>query len=594
MPTDAQHLTSFARDDRGVVAVIVALLLTVLLGFAALGVDVASLYRERASLQADSDMVAMSAMTDTDAATARAQHALAQNGRDSDTLVAVTTGRFLRNPAVPRGERFTPLAPGSPGINGVLVTLTDDAPLHFARIFTPRTKVDLTRSATAIRTGAASFSLDSNIIRLDPADLNAALSDSFGTSVTLSVLDIDVLSQTSVNMGDLLAQLRSQTGDTARNPAAILDARTDLGTMVAALQNLLPPAVSGSLNGLAGGAGLAEIPVAAVVGGIDSALGLTAIEFASDINISALEVVTALGTANSYTHPVAQGANIGVTGVLSSAAQLAAGEPPAQSGWIALGERGVQLHRAAMRLKTDVAFTPDLLGNLGVGVSVTRVNLPVFVEVAGATATLEEINCGAADPDATAARFSTAATPLNPENGTSVAALYLGTLDQAAFDSGPIVPSDLGFADILDLTLRIDLPLLPDVVINGITLQARSHVALGASQEESISFSMADVRANRTTRGFGSGDLQTTGIASLLSPDRTEIRVKPGQEGLITGLAAPLIQTVLSTLPDRLLTGLTGPLDAVVGNTLDSAGLRLGEGELALTGHHCELIRLVQ
>ncbi|WP_037227823.1 TadG family pilus assembly protein [Roseobacter sp. GAI101] len=594
MPTDAKTLASFTRDEGGAVAVVVALLLTVLLGFVALGVDVASLYRERASLQADSDMVAMSAMTDTDAATDRALYALGQNGRHSEALATLTVGRFLRNPEVPRGERFTPLAPGTPGINAVAVTLKDAAPLHFAKIFTPQSKVALTRNATAIRTGAASFSLDSNILRLDLADLNAALSDSFGTSVTLSVLDMDILSRTSVNMGDLLTEVSSLMGSTARNPAAILDARTDVGTVITAIRNMLPPAASGSLDSIAAGAGLREIPLAAVIGGIDSALGLTAVEFASHIDISALDVVAALAVSHDYTHPVSGAADVAISGVLSTTTQLAAGEPPARSGWVALGEKGVQLHRAALRLKTDVAFTPDLLGGLGAGVSVTRLDLPVYVEGAGATATLEEINCTYGDADATAARFSTAPTPLNPENGTSVAALYLGKLDDAAFNSGPIAPSDLDFADILDLSLRIDLPLLPDIVIDGITVQARSHVALGASQVETISFSMDDVRSNRTTRGFSSGDLQTTGIASLLSPDRTEIRIKPGQEGLITGAAAILVETALAALPNRLLTGLTGPLDAAVGSALDSAGLHLGEGALTLTGHHCELVRLVQ
>lgn len=594
MPIKPHFLRSFSRDESGAVAVIVSLLLTVLLGFVALGVDVASLYRENANLQADADLAAMSSVRNPDEATPRAQLSLGHNQRETDTLSELVTGRYLRNPEIPRDNRFTPLSAGNPAINAVRVKLKDEGPLHFAKIFSDDDHVDLTRSATAIRTGAASFSLNSNIARLDITDLNAALSQSFGTEVSISAGDHSALASTSVNMGDLLKELNQLSGNASRNPAAILDEETTAGDVFTALQNILPAGASGGVGALIGAGGLMALDVEALVGGIDSDLGLTAFEFASDIDVTALDIVNAVASVNSFQHELAADLAIAVPGVASVTSRLAAGEPPARSGWVALGEEGVQLHRAAARVLTEVSLDPNLLGSLGVGVSVTSLDLPIYVEVAGATATLEEISCVSSEPEALAARFSTAPTPISPENGTSVAALYLGKVAEDVFTSGPISASDLSFADILDLTLRIDLPLLPDIVIAGITVQARSNITVGQSQTETIRYTNDDVTNNRMIRHFGSGELVGSAISTLLSPAHTELRVKPGQEGLITPLAAPLVSTALSLLPNRLLSALAAPLDGVVDTVLNSAGLRLGEGELTLEGHHCEAIRLVQ
>lgn len=594
MLTKWRFVIGFTRDESGAVAVVVSLLLTVLLGCVALGVDVAALYRENANLQADADLAAMSAVRNPEVAASRAQLSLDRNKREAETLAGLETGRYLRNPEIARDQRFTPLAVGNPAVNAVRVKLRDEGPLYFARIFSEGGHVDLTRSAMAIRTGAASFSLDSNIVRLGRSDLNAALSQSLGSEISISAGDHAALAGASVNVGDLLAQLDQLAGGASRNPAAILDAQTTANQVFTALQSVLPAGASGSLGALIGAGGMTALDVEALVGGIDSALGLTAFEFTSDIMVSALDIVKAVASVNQYQQELGTDLAVTVPSVTSVTARLAVGEPPARSGWVGLGEKGVQLHRAAVRVLTEVSVDPNLLGSMGVGISVASLNLPVYAEVAGSTATLEEISCVSSEPEALAARFSTASKPISPEDGTSIAALYLGKVDEEVFTGGPISASALKFADILDLTLRIDLPLLPDIVIGGVTIQARSHVAVGQSQTEIIRYTNADVRNNRLVRHFGSGELLGTAISTLLSPAHTEIRVKPGQEGLISGVAAPLVATALAVLPNRLLGALAAPLDGVLDTVLDTAGLRLGEGELTLQGHHCEAIRLVQ
>jgi len=581
-------LKSFGPEEDGAVAVIVALLLVVLLGFAALGVDVASLYRERAALQSLSDLTAMSATAQTDTARARALTTIARNGEAPEALQTLQTGRFLRNPAIASGERFTELPEGSAGINTVRLVLSEDAPLHFAKIFSEKTHVNLTRTATASRTGAASFSLDSNLANIDNATLNGVIAQRFGVNATIDLGDLSVLSEVSVDLAAVLAALDVDTG---RNPAEVLDAVTSGADLVAALQSVLPPSLAGALIGLRTAAGNTSVPVSSLIGGIDTDLGLTATDFLSGVNISALDVIKSLVASQTGAQKLTLNAGVAVSGVLSTTTNLTAGEPAAQSRLIALGEEGVQLHRAAVRLESLAQIEPSLLGSFATGLEIASVTLPLYAELAGSTATLEEIGCSLPSPLATAARFRAAPTPLNPANGTSVAALYLGRLPATA---GLIDPASLEFADVLDINISIKPLLLPSINISGLTIQARSHVAVGRSQTETITFTQADITNEDTVRSFGSGELVSPAIMDLLSPANTELRVKPGQEGLVAGAAAPLMATLLQLLPGRLLSGLAAPLDGMLDATLAGAGLELGAGELTLTGHHCETVRLVR
>lgn len=583
-------LSRFARDDEGAVAVIVSLMMTVLLGFVALGVDVASLYRERAQLQAVSDLTAVSAMGLPSDANARADNVLTRNGSAPTALETLETGRFLRNPAIAPENRFIALPADSAGINAVRVVLENDAKLHFARVFTDDTHVTLDRTSLATRTGAASFSLDSHLVHLNPIDLNALLNFNFGASAELTVGEQNVLTLNTINLTTLLETLAEQVGVSTLNPAEILDETVTAQDLIEAMQTAYPD-IASDLDGIAGATGSISFSVSSLVGGIDSDLGLTATDFTSQIEMTALDVIKAVIATQSPTAGVEIDTSFTVPSVLTADTVLFANDPPVSSGWIALGEEGTQLHRAALRLKTDINADPTLLSGLGASVSVTQVSLPIHTEVAGATATLEQIGCNLADPAETAALFSTAPTPLHPANGTALAALYLGTV---ADGTDVIDPSTLEFADILDVDIVIDMGLLPDITIAGITLQGRSMVTIGTSSTDTVLFSHADVAAGDTSRTFGSSNLVTSAVDGLLSPTNTEVRVKPGQEGLISGLAAPIVNSLLAALPNSLLTGLSTPVDSVIDATLSQIGVELGAGELTLTGHHCEPIRLAR
>ncbi len=569
-------------------AVILALALTVLMGFVALGADMASLYRARAALQATSDLTAMSAVADPAAAAARTESALAGNGLGAANLREVQTGRYLRNPALPPEARFTPLPAGTPGINAVKVGLTRQAPLHFAVVLTDDDTVALNGTATASLTGATSFSLNSHVAGLNGTALGRAL----GTGTGFTAQQVLTLAETGLDAAALLTAIARQAGLDPRNPAEILTAEITTGQLLAALQDVLPPEVSGILAPLAGSD--RTIRVDAVIGGIDPALGLTAMELISQAGVSALDVLRAIALAEAPASALSLDTALSVPGLLGLEAAVHAGEPAAHSGWITIGEVGVTEHRAALRLAADLTLDPALLGSLGVGVTATELTLPLYVELAGATATLTRHACQGDSPDDVVASFRTAQDRLHPANGTAVAAVYLGTLSAEMIEAGPVDPGALDYADILTLTLRIDLPILPDIVLGGLKVQARSQVSVGTSQTQEIHYTRADVAAGDRVRAFGTGQALSTTASGLLSPDSTDIRIDPAQSGLVSGTLAGVVNGVMAILPDRIAASLLSPVDGVLDALLSDLGVTPGAGELTLAGHHCERVQLVR
>ena len=71
-----------------------------------------------------------------------------------------------------------------------------------------------------------------------------------------------------------------------------------------------------------------------------------------------------------------------------------------------MGEEGVVLHRAAVRVALETEAEPTILGPLLTGVTATRVQVPIYLEVAGATARLDRMSCSE-DRSKAAAVFST-------------------------------------------------------------------------------------------------------------------------------------------------------------------------------------------
>lgn len=123
--------------SNGVVAVIVALLITGIIGMTALVVDMGSLYEDRRSLQGVADAAALAGVQELPESRANAEQAamnsVAQNYQDDNYIVGIEIGSFM---GVPDTE--------------IKVTVSNpDSPLYFGRIYGSNSE-NVGATATAI------------------------------------------------------------------------------------------------------------------------------------------------------------------------------------------------------------------------------------------------------------------------------------------------------------------------------------------------------------------------------------------------------------------------------------------------------------
>ncbi|NKX45939.1 TadG family pilus assembly protein [Roseicyclus persicicus] len=592
MPTDPATRRRFGAAEDGAAAVVVALCLTVLFGFVALGVDIAALARERAQLQARSDLVALGVAAGLRAPEERLAVMLDRNGLPAGAVGDVTYGRYLRNPALPRDARFTPLDPGDPRINAVALRLDAEAPLYFASVLAAAEATRIAGAATATRTEAVGFSLEARLARLSPQARARALSAGFGVALPLTPAEDGLLASAEVDAGALLAALAVETGFSGANPADLLVQEATGAQVMRALRAVAPTALGPVLGRLPDPPGLPRLPVAGLVAG-DAGLGLTLTGFLDDTRLPVLGLLGALADAAARAAEVDLAVDTVIPGVLAVDAALRLGPATGATAVARVAEPGDTLHAAAGTVTAAIEIDPARLGPLGAAVVATRLRLPVTAELGGVTATLLDRTCSARDPADIVARFATARAPLAPAAGGAVAAVYIGTLPDGAA-AGPIDPASLGFADLLDVSIRIDLPLLPDLVIERLTLQVRGAARVGQPDRAEVAFTLDQWQRGAHRRTFGSDALIGSAIATALGPGGLELRVKPEHQGLVSGPAAPVVAGLLAALPDQLMLALAGPLDAAVDASLAAAGLTPGSGALTLLARHCEPPALVE
>lgn len=585
----------FRADESGATAIVVAVAMTVLIGFAALGVSVAHLFFEQRTLQTRADLAAITAAADISSAVTRAEGALAHNSMTAGDLDSVGYGRFTANPDMAIEDRMAARDASDSDVNAVTVSIAREVPLSFGAIFSDSDTLRLTAEASAANVDAVSFTLGSRLVSLDAGLLNDLLNAAFGTSVTLDLLDYQALADADIALLPFLEALGTDIGFSAGNYVEILDLDADLPDLLDALGVVSPTATQLLITTIAATADNTSVPLDRIISVSDPNLGVDLLDFLGETNVSALDMLFATAEVINASRTVALDADLSVTGLVSLETGLRVSERPAQSGWIMVGEPGSTLHTAQTRLRTEADLDPDLLGSLGVGVEALSLHLPVYAEVAGATASLASNDCRTEAAVDTAVTFDTGLQAVDETAGTHVAELFIGSFDAPDFDSStPLSASTLDYADFLDLSLVIAVPLLPDIEIGLLTLQIKSHVTVGVSDTGEVTFSAADAAASPTTETFGSETLLTSGVADLLDAGNLDIRVSPDDAGLVTALVAPVVNAVIDLLPGRILSALLTPIDGILDGLLGALGVGVGEADLTLVHQHCGLVRLVR
>lgn len=543
-------LRRFVSDTRGNFAIMGAGCMVLVLGCAALGVDIGSIYADRRKSQSAADLAAIVAAGNISKAASAAAATVAANGYPTSALVSVELGNYTPNAALAPQARFATPATGV--ANAARVTLRTQTPLYFARVFTGTNDFDVTTRATAASTAMASFAIGSRLLALDGGLLNAVLGRMLGTTLSLSVMDYQALIDAHIDAFDFLNALATRldlTGGTydsvlsgnvkvADIVAAMLSAQqaaNGLNAATAALSNI-SQAVAGLTTTIAPGSLIDVGPYSAMTVGSQPKTGAS---------VSVFDLLSATGAIANGANQIAASVNLGLPGIAAVSVTATIGEHPQGKSWMTVGTEGASVHTA----QTRVLVTIKLLGSG----AVPAVNLPLYVEVASGTATLDGVSCGR--PDVTSSTVTLGVTP-------GVVDAWIGNVSAAEMTNFTSKP-DPGQATLVNL--------------GAVTVTGRAHAGMGNTAPTPVSFSYADIAA-QTKKTVTTTDFTSSLTASLLGDLSLKVNVGP------LGLPIPGLGPAVT----GIIGGATASIDQVLASVLATLGIGIGQADVWISGIRCD------
>ncbi|KJC40350.1 hypothetical protein UP09_22910 [Bradyrhizobium sp. LTSP885] len=543
-------LRRFRADHRGNFAIMSAGLMTLVIGCAGLAVDLGTIFADRRKTQSTADLAAMVAASNLTNATNAAAATVTQNNYPASALVNVQLGTYTANPTVAPQSRFVTPAVGT--ANAARVTLNTKTPLYFARYLTGSNSYTIQTSATATSTAMASFAIGSRLLSLNGGLVNAMLGSMLGTTLSLSVMDYNSLISAKIDALDFLSALATRINVTGVTYDSLLTGNVKVSDIIAAALatqqatngansattalSSISQAMTGVTTKITPGSLIDVGPFADLIVGQKPKLSAS---------VSVFDLVSAVAQIANGSHQIATSVNLGLPGIANVSVLATVGERPVGSSWMEMGSQGVSVHTAQTRLLVSIQV-------LGSG-PVSTINLPIYVEVASGTATLNAVSCGR--PNVNTSQVTVGVTP--------------GIVDAWI---GGVTP-----ADMTNFATKPNPPPATIVNLGLITVAALAHAGMGNTTPTNVNFSYSDIQSGVkktvTTTNFLSsltgsllGDLSLTiNVGPLGLPI-------PGLGGLVTGI----------------LNGVTSPVDQVLASLLATLGIGLGQVDVWVLGIRCD------
>ncbi len=517
--------------------------MTMLIGAAALAVDVGSLYLDRRKLQGIADAAAIAAAGRPGEEQAAAQRIIAANCDCGIQIAVLTTGTYTPEKAVAAEQRFTG---GGSSPNAVRITLTRVRPLYFGSFLTGEPDSIIRATATGARRGYAAFSLGSRVAAVNGGLPNALLSSLTGSQVNLSLMDYNALASTDIDLLAFSEALRTEIGADVLTFGQTLDSQVTMpDSGVRAGQRIRR---AGGERAGAYRTARAAAQSGAVAGDRSRDRGRRAVrvDAANPVKVNALSLLRAmllLGNANRQVDLAVASNLLRRVGDRCRAADRRAARPFAADR----GDRHQPGHRAHrwLRLKIDTKVQTPL----------ASVQIPLLAELGSASARITDIDCRA---------NSSAAVSLGVV--TSPAMLAIGTVDDADFQDmkRPLDPRPARL---------VKLPLA--------SVDAEAELILSDLAEKRVPFSRSDIDDGQVKTVSSTG--LVAGAAKSLA-DRMDLKVNVLGLGLnLNALRTVVGDTVALAAPvlDGVLSDLTGLLGVHVGQADARVNaLRCGKAKL--------------
>jgi uncharacterized membrane protein len=539
-------------DRHGSISILTAMALSLVLGAAAIAVDLGSLFFESRKLQGAADAAALAAAATPADPTGSVHATLRGSTWRASVTPTVTVGTYTPNAATAAAARFVT---GGSATNAARVVLTADVPTFFGSALGLRA-VRLRRAATAVQVDMAAFSLGSRLAALDHGVANQLLGGLLGTTVALTAADTNALINADIDALAFVSALRTEIGLTAGTFEQTLAATTTLPRELAALERVLTS--SGQAGAAAAVAKLrlaapaTSMTTSALIGLGDLGKQDRALDSTS-IKVSAFNLLQSMLQIGGGARQVAL--NLGGTtpGLTGLTATLAVGQRTASSPWLAFTRKdGAVVRTAQTRLQIVATVLPSsALALLGIG----SVRLPLYVELAEAQAKLSGLACTA---------------------GARAVTL------QVAPSIGHAAIADVPSTGLSDFTKVPTESAAAIAAIPGIRAYGSARVDLSAGGWQSVPFSEAEIAAT-ATKTVSSSTIVGGIAASLVSSLALTVQIGP-----VTLSTSPILTALKPVLT------LAAPLlDGVVQSLLDALGVHLGQADVRIDGVRCGTAALV-
>lgn len=539
------HLfTNLVADRRAGIGVTSAAALTMLIGAAALAVDIGSFQLDRRKLQGIADAAALAAAGKPGEERAAAERVIAANCNCNIVIASLEAGTYRPDAAIPAEQRFNA---GGATPNAVRIVLTRDRPMFFGSFLTGRQSTVIGASATGARRGYAAFSLGSRVAAVHGGIPNALLSALTGSQVNLSVMDYDALASADIDLLAFSDALRTELDADVLTFGQTLNTQATLPQVLSALSKSSTDAKVASALGTIADSALPRslLPSRAIdLGPRSSSIR---VDPANPVKVNALGLLRSMLLLANANRQVDLSLATGLPGGSGVDVALLIGEPPAQSPLIAVTDnQQVIVRTAQVRLKMETKVATPL----------ATVEIPVFAELGSASARITEIDCR---------RGSSNAVRLGVT--TSPATLALGKVGAADFQNmqRPIDPAP---AKLLKLPLA--------------SVEGKAELVLSDLNPKAAGFSRDDIDRG-TVKTVESTGL-VAGAAKSLA-DRMDLTVNILGLGLNSKALAKVVGDAV---------GLAAPvLDGVLESVTGLLGVHIGEADARVNALRCSKAKLV-
>lgn len=542
----------FGTGEAGAVGILVALLLPVLLGFAAFGTDYGAFVLDRQTLRGAVDLAALSAAAHAGDEAAAARRAIERNGQDPGgaeiVLGAVETGADGRATFVP----------GKPG-GAVLVRLRKRTPIFFSALFLKEAPV-IEASAVAVAQPLVSLSAGSTLAAVSGGLTEQLTQGLLGARLDLSVLGHAGLVRSRITASGLLEAVAELAGAATGTVGALLDREVEVRLLLRAVALATTregeASAAADVSRLAGDLARADARIR--LGDILALPGEVRdlrIATPSAYLAARLSVASILGAAlTRHDEGTALRAGIDLKPLAALPIEVQVGEAMRRSRAAAVGGPGASVETAQVRARLRLQAATALDGRNGL------LDLPVELMVAGGRATATAATCSS-DP---------ARRLVSVEVLPSVARLEItepaGALGQVSLS--PVRRP----ATVLNLLGLVRVKV-------GAVVQAAS------PQPRTVVFRGAEI---------GDGTVKTVGSARLVSGLVDALFRNLSVEANLLFIPLPLLPAPNYDLLVRpLLAALAAPLDALLDGLLKTLGVRIGTVDVRVDDLVCNAPRLV-